>query len=186
MDYDLNKVAMILLGMMTLIGIVTYIGFSQSTYADYTYTTTANTTNLTINGATQQEHNITLSAIDTSIPSETGTKTLTAIIDNKNDTDDFDVDVFLNGVKLGTITATKDTATTEIFTGVAFTSNAENQLLYNSTNENSELIVDSSSAYYPTGTTNTGITNFTNLLAGVVITLVVVLFMFSAIMKGIK
>ena len=126
----------------------------EDTLKEYGYTTVTNSTDLTLNGSTNQTHNLAIGAL-VSIEGVTPDKTITTTVDNQNATTNFTVNVYLNGVALDTINALNGTTTTGSYTAVDWVASATNNLTYNTNNTNSEVFINSTAGVYPSSKTDT-------------------------------
>jgi len=126
----------------------------ESVLKDYSYTTITNSTQLTLNNSINQSHALSIGAF-ASIDGETPIKTLKAVINNTNANTDFVVNVYLNTVSLGTITAENNTVTEKTFDNVNWVESAVNNVTYNTNTTSADVFVESSTAKYPSGKTDT-------------------------------
>ena len=123
---------------------------------DYSYSTTANSTEQDINSSLNASYMFSISAI-ADIESETPTETIT-VITNNSDASNYTVSVWLNNELLTNFISIDSTETTEIISSVSFVANSDNNISLSSTaGAGTNLSSLSSTIYYADATTNTDI-----------------------------
>ena len=128
---------------------------AEDTIYDYTYTTATNSTDINIDSSANASYTLTITDI-ASIQNSDPVKTITVILDNQ-DSSDYTVTGWLNGVSLGDVTAENNTNTTNSFSDVSFVENADNNITFSSTaGVTSNLTSSSLATTYPSSRGYTG------------------------------